>query len=195
MSQAKVAGLSELDALGNTTKAYTKAFASSSGLISTMVLFITFTQLVNLHHNGQSILSPIFIVGVLVGAVLPFMFSSTTIRVKTAHLVVDEVRRQFKENPAILEGKAKPNYVRCMDLATKHILKGMMAPGAFAVVPSLLAGFLFGKYALSSLLLGSLVSSVLLAQFFIFSGGIWDNAKKLIEKASGLRASSLKLQP
>ncbi|MBC7130990.1 sodium-translocating pyrophosphatase [Candidatus Bathyarchaeota archaeon] len=189
MSQTHTVGLDELDALGNTTKAYTKAFASSSGMVSTMVMFITFMQLVNLSNGGLEILSPVFILGLLVGAALPFVFSSMAVKVtgRTAYLVVDEVRRQFKENPAILEGKAKPDYVRCVDLATKHALKGMVAPAMLAVIPPIIVGFFFGKYVLGGLLLGCLVASVLLSPFFIFGGGIWDNAKKYIEKTFWLK--------
>lgn len=184
MSQTRTVGLDELDALGNTTKAYTKAFATSSGMVSTMVMFITFAQLVNLHENSHDILSPMFIAGLLFGAMLPFTYSSLAIKAtsKTANKIVDEVRRQFRDNPGILEGKSKPNYARCVDLATKHALRNMMAPAALAILPPIAVGLILGRYVLGGLLLGCLISSVLLSSFFIFGGGIWDNTKKYIER-------------
>jgi K(+)-stimulated pyrophosphate-energized sodium pump len=176
--------LEELDALGNTTKAYTKAFASASGTVSTVVIFATYGEIVKLYNVSLGLLSPIIIVGLLLGATLPFIFSSLAIGAtgKTAFQMVDEVRRQFKENPDIIEGKAKPDYARCVDIGTRNALKQMTAPGLLAVASPIVVGLLLGKYALGAMLLGGLATSALLSPFFTFGGGIWDNAKKYIER-------------
>jgi K(+)-stimulated pyrophosphate-energized sodium pump len=176
--------LEELDAMGNTTKAYTKAFAAASGMFSTLVIFATYGQLVNLNSINLGLVSPIVIAGLLLGASLPFLFSSLAIGAtgRTAYLIVDEVRRQFKEKPAILEGKAKPNYAHCVDIGTKNALKQMIAPGLLAIVSPIVVGLLLGKFALGAMLLGGLATAGLLSPFFTFGGGIWDNAKKYIER-------------
>jgi K(+)-stimulated pyrophosphate-energized sodium pump len=183
-AEASVESLEELDGLGNMTKAYTKAFATASGTVSTIVMFITYGRIVGLHQADLGILNPIFIAGLLLGAALPFVFSSLIIGAtgKTAYQMVDEVRRLFRENPGIIEGKAKPDYARCVDIATKHALKRMMIPGLLAVASPVIVGFVLGKYALGAMLLGELATSVLLSPFFTFGGGIWDNAKKLVER-------------
>ncbi len=176
--------LDELDAMGNTTKAYTKAFASASGTFSTVVIFATYGEMVKLYSVNLGLLSPVIIVGLLLGAALPFLFSSMAIGAtgKTAYQVVDETRRQFRENPDIIEGKAKPDYARCVDIGTKNALIQMIAPGLLAIVSPIVVGFLLGKYALGAMLLGGLSVSSLLSPFFTFGGGIWDNAKKHIER-------------
>jgi len=179
--------LEELDTTGNTTKAYTKAFATASGTVSTVVIFLAYAENVRLYEMSLGLLNPIIIVGLLLGAMLPFLFSSLAIGAtgKTAYLMVDEVRRQLRENPSIIEGKAKPDYARCVDIGTKNALKQMIAPGLLAVASPIIVGFAFGswgKYALGAMLLGALATSALLSPFFTFGGGIWDNAKKLIEQ-------------
>jgi len=176
--------LEELDAMGNTTKAYTKAFATASGTVSAVVIFATYGKMVKLDSVSLGLLSPVIIVGLLFGAALPFLFSSLAIGAtgKTAYQMVDEVRRQFKENPSIIEGKAKPDYARCVDIGTKNALKQMIAPGLLAIVSPIAVGLLLGKYALGAMLLGGLCTSALLSPFFTFGGGIWDNAKKYIER-------------
>jgi len=176
--------LEELDAMGNTTKAYAKAFAAASGTFSTVVIFATYGRMVNLNSVSLGLLSPVVITGLLLGAAIPFLFSSLAIGAtgKTAYHMVDEVRRQFKENPKIIEGKAKPNYARCVDIGTKNALKQMIAPGLLAIISPIAVGFLLGKYALGAMLLGGLSTSALLSPFFTFGGGIWDNAKKFIER-------------
>ena len=176
--------LEELDAMGNTTKAYTKAFATASGTVSTIVIFATYGKQVGLDSVTLGLLSPVIIVGLLLGAALPFLFSSLAIgaTAKTAYQMVDEVRRQFKENPNILEGKATPDYARCVDIGTKNALKQMIAPGLLAIASPVAVGFILGKYALGAMLLGGLATSALLSPSFTFGGGIWDNAKKYIER-------------
>jgi len=178
------AALDELDAMGNTTKAYTKAFATASGTVSTVVIFATYGEIVKLSTVSLGLLNPVIIVGLLLGAALPFLFSSLAIGAtgKTAYQMVDEVRRQFRENPGIIEGKVKPDYARCVDLGTKNALKQMIAPGLLAVASPIAVGLLLGKYALGAMLLGGLSTSAILSPFFTFGGGIWDNAKKYIER-------------
>jgi len=176
--------LEELDAMGNTTKAFTKAFATASGTFSTIVIFATYSELVGLSGVGISLLSPIIIVGFLLGGAFPFLFSSMAIgaTAKTAYKMVEEVRRQFKERPGILEGSDKPDYARCVDIATKDALKQMISPALLAIAAPMVVGFLLGKFALGAMLLGGLTVSALLSPFFTFGGGIWDNAKKRIER-------------
>jgi len=176
--------LEELDAMGNTTKAYTKAFAAASGTFSTVVIFATYGEIVKLNAVSLGLLSPVVIAGLLLGAALPFLFSSLAIGAtgKTAFLMVDEVRRQFRENPSIMEGKVKPDYARCVDIGTKNALKQMIAPGLLAIASPVAVGLLLGKFALGAMLLGGLGTSAILSPFFTFGGGIWDNAKKYIER-------------
>jgi len=192
MSSTRNGGsLEELDAMGNTTKAYTKAFATASGTVSTVVLFATYGKEVGLDSITLGLLSPVIIVGLLLGAALPFLFSSLAIgaTAKTAYQMVDEVRRQFKENPNILEGRAKPDYARCVDIGTKNALKQMIAPGLLAVASPIAVGLVLGKYALGAMLLGGLATSALLSPFFTFGGGIWDNAKKYIERSFWMKGT------
>src|SRR3972149_6039221 len=176
--------LEELDAMGNTTKAYTKAFATASGTVSTIVIFATYGKEVGLDSVTLGLVNPVIIVGLLLGAALPFLFSSLAIgaTAKTAYQMVDEVRRQFKENPNILQGRAKPDYARCVDIGTKNALKQMIAPGLLAIASPITVGLILGKYALGAMLLGGLATSALLSPSFTFGGGIWDNAKKYIER-------------
>jgi K(+)-stimulated pyrophosphate-energized sodium pump len=172
--------MQELDSTGNTTKAYAKAFATASGTVSTVVLFATYGQKVGLFSSN---LSQAFIIGMLMGAAFPFIFSSLTIGAtgKTAYEMVDEVRRQFKENPGILEHKAEPDYDRCIDISTKNALKKMILPTFVALMSPIFVGLILGPYALGGMLLGGTCTAALLASFFIFGGAIWDNTKKSIE--------------
>ncbi|MGC8998749.1 MAG: sodium-translocating pyrophosphatase [Candidatus Bathyarchaeia archaeon] len=183
--------LEGLDSLGNTTKAYTKAFATASGTVSSIVIFATYGEMVKLYQVSQGVLNPIFMASLLLGATLPFVFSSLAIgaAAKTAYQMVDEVRRQFKEYPNIIEGKVKPNYARCVDMATKHALKRMMMPGFLAVASPVIVGLVLGKHALGAMLLGGLATSVLLSSTFTFGGGILDNAKKHVERKFWMRGT------
>ncbi|MEM2184914.1 MAG: sodium-translocating pyrophosphatase [Candidatus Methanomethylicia archaeon] len=186
MSGTKVfnGGLDELDALGNTMKAYTKAFASASGMFSTLVIFMTYSEIVGFWNIDSKLLSPIFVVGLLIGASLPFLFSSLTVGAtsKTALELVDIIRKQFKENPDIIKGIAKPDYAKCVDVAMKLSLKRMMLPGIITILSPIIIGLVLGKYALGAMLLGGLSTSALLSPMFTFGGGLWDNSKKYIEK-------------
>jgi K(+)-stimulated pyrophosphate-energized sodium pump len=183
-SKANIEALEELDAMGNTTKAFTKAFATTSGTFSTLVIFTTYSQLVGLPSVPLGFASPIIIIGLLIGGAMPFLFSSAAIgaTAKSAYKIVEEVRRQFKERPGILEGKERPDYARCVDIATKDSLIQMVAPALLAIAGPIVVGLLLGKYSLGAMLLGGLTTSALLSPFFTFGGGIWDNAKKYIER-------------
>jgi K(+)-stimulated pyrophosphate-energized sodium pump len=183
-SKTNMEALDELDAMGNTTKAFTKAFATASGTFSTLVIFTTYSQLVGLSSVRLGFASPIIIIGLLIGGAFPFLFSSMAIgaTAKSAYKIVEEVRRQFKERPGILKWEEKPDYARCVDIATKDSLIQMVAPGMLALVAPIVVGIILGKYALGAMLLGGLTTSALLSPFFTFGGGIWDNAKKYIEK-------------
>jgi len=178
---AKTNGALEiLDATGNTTKAYAKAFATASGTVSTVVLFATYSQVVGLWSVtvGQA-----FVFGILIGGVVPFLFSSFTIEAtaKGAFDMVNEVRRQFKGNPRILEGKDKPDYDKCIDISTKNALKKMLLPTFITLASPLLMGLILGPYALGGMLLGGTCTAALLSSFFTFGGALWDNTKKSIE--------------
>jgi K(+)-stimulated pyrophosphate-energized sodium pump len=180
MSARTDATLQKLDAMGNTTKAYAKAFATASGTVSTVVLFATYGQKVGLF---SSVLSQAFVIGILMGATMPFAFSSLTMgaTAKTAYEMVDEVRRQFKENPSILENKAIPDYDKCIDISTKNALRKMILPTFLSLASPILVGLILGPHALGGLLLGGTCTAALLASFFTFGGALWDNTKKSIE--------------
>jgi K(+)-stimulated pyrophosphate-energized sodium pump len=179
-----IEALEELDAMGNTTKAFTKAFATASGTFSTLVIFATYSELVGLPSVSLGLASPIIIIGLLVGGAFPFLFSSMAISATatSAYKIVAEVRRQFNERPGIMDRSERPDYARCVDIATKDALLQMVAPGVLALTSPIVIGLLLGKYALGAMLLGSLTTSALLSPFFTFGGGIWDNAKKLVER-------------
>ncbi|MCX6649434.1 MAG: sodium-translocating pyrophosphatase [Candidatus Bathyarchaeota archaeon] len=183
-STTNMEALEELDAMGNTTKAFTKAFATASGTVSTLVIFATYSQLVGMDKVAIGLTNPIIIVGLLVGGVFPFLFSSMAIgaTAESAFKIVEEVRRQFREHPGIMEGTEKPDYATCVDIATVEALRQMVAPGLLAIAAPIVVGLLLGKFALGAMLLGGLCTSALLSPFFTFGGGIWDNAKKHIER-------------
>ncbi|MBS7619916.1 sodium-translocating pyrophosphatase [Candidatus Bathyarchaeota archaeon] len=185
--------LDSLDTLGNTTKAYTKAFASASSVFSTIVLFGTYSELSGLSRLNVSFLNPIIIIGFLLGGGFCFLFSSMALSAtaKTAYKMVEEVRQQFKERPRIMVGTEKPDYARCVDIATKDSLKRMTWPALLAITAPIIIGVLLGKYALGAMLLGGFSTSTLLASFFNFGGGMWDNAKKRIETQFWLKGSPI----
>ena len=172
--------LDKLDSTGNTTKAYAKAFAIASGTVSTVVLFATYSQVVGL---WSMVLNQAFVFGILIGAVVPFLFSSFTVgaTAKGALEMVNEVRRQFKADPKILEGKSKPDYDKCIDISTKNALRKMVLPTFVTLASPILVGLVFGATALGGMLLGGTCTAALLASFFSFGGALWDNTKKSIE--------------
>ncbi|MEE1320581.1 MAG: sodium-translocating pyrophosphatase [Acutalibacteraceae bacterium] len=173
----------KLDSVGNTTAAIGKGFAIGSAALTALALFFSYAEAVNLKAEGINLLNYQVVIGLLVGGMLPFVFSALTMESvsKAAYEMIEEVRRQFKEIPGILEGKAKPDYTSCVAISTTAALKQMIVPGVLAVASPILIGVLLGTSALGGLLAGSLITGVLLAIFMSNSGGAWDNAKKFIE--------------
>ena len=172
----------KLDAVGNTTAAMGKGFAIGSAALTALALFVSYAQEVNL--GSIDLLTPNVVIGLLIGGMLPFAFSAMTMDSvsKAAYKMIEEVRRQFREIPGILEGTGKPDYTSCVGISTTAALHEMIVPGLMAVIVPLLVGILLGPEALGGLLAGSLVTGVLLAIFMSNSGGAWDNAKKFIEE-------------
>ncbi len=191
---AEMAGLPEevrertdaLDAVGNTTAAVGKGFAIGSAALTALALFNAFcekavpgTGSLPLDINNSDVM-----IGLLLGGLLPFLFSALTMRAvgKAANRMVEEIRRQFREIPGILEGRSKPDPARCVQISTTGSLKQMIAPGLLAIAIPILVGKAFGAEMLGGLLAGALVSGVMLAIFMANAGGVWDNAKKYIEE-------------
>ena len=188
---AEMSGLDEsvrditdkLDAVGNTTAAMGKGFAIGSAALTALALFVSYAQATGIVGAGIDILDYKVVIGLLIGGMLPFIFSALTMESvsKAAHEMIEEVRRQFRTIKGIMEGKGKPDYKRCVAISTTAALKEMLVPGIMAVVVPLLVGILLGVGALGGMLAGSLVTGVLLAIFMSNAGGAWDNAKKYIE--------------
>ncbi len=170
-----------LDSVGNTTAAIGKGFAIGSAALTALALFFTFAQKVNL--ATIDIMNYKVVIGLLVGGMLPFLFSSLTMDSvsKAAQSMIEEVRRQFRTIPGILEGKGKPDYKNCVAISTHAALRQMILPGVLSIVSPIIIGVLLGAEALGGMLGGSLTTGVLLAIFMSNSGGAWDNAKKYIE--------------
>ena len=173
----------KLDSVGNTTAAIGKGFAIGSAALTALALFFSYAQAVSLDVMGINILNYKVVIGLFIGGVLPCIFSAFTMESvsKAAHKMIEEVRRQFRELPGILEGTTKPDYSTCVSISTTAALKEMIIPGLLAVFCPIAVGCLLGVEALGGLLAGSLVTGVLLAIFMSNSGGAWDNAKKYIE--------------
>ena len=173
----------KLDAVGNTTAAMGKGFAIGSAALTALALFVSYATEVGLEAEGINLLSPHVVIGLLIGGMLPFAFSAMTMNSvsKAAYKMIEEVRRQFREIPGILEGKGKPDYSSCVSISTRAALREMVVPGLMAVIVPLAVGILLGPASLGGLLAGSLVTGVLLAIYMSNSGGAWDNAKKYIE--------------
>ena len=176
----------KLDAVGNTTAAMGKGFAIGSAALTALALFVSFTQATGLTADQVALTSPTVVIGLLIGGMLPFVFSAMTMDSvsKAAYSMIEEVRRQFHEIPGIMEGKAKPDYKTCVAISTTAALKEMLVPGIMAVVAPLAVGLILGSTALAGLLAGSLVSGVMMAMFMSNAGGAWDNAKKYIEEGN-----------
>ena len=189
---AEMSGLDEsvreitdsLDAVGNTTAAMGKGFAIGSAALTAMALFMSYADAVKL--DAINILSHTTIVGLLIGGMLPFLFSAFTMESvsKAAYKMIEEVRRQFHSDPGILEGTSRPDYKTCVAISTQAALHEMIIPGVMAVAAPILIGFLLGTEAVGGMLAGSLVTGVLMAIFMSNSGGAWDNAKKYIENGN-----------
>jgi K(+)-stimulated pyrophosphate-energized sodium pump len=177
----------KLDAVGNTTAAIGKGFAIGSAAMTALALFAAFTATAGI--TSIDISRPLVIAGVFIGGMLPYLFSSLAMAAvgNAAMEMIDEVRRQFREIPGLLEGTARPDTARCVDISTKAALKRMVLPGMLAVITPVAVGFGMGAEALGGLLAGVLISGVLLAIFMSNAGGAWDNAKKSFEGGEGFK--------
>lgn len=171
----------KLDAVGNTTAAMGKGFAIGSAALTALALFVSYAEAVQL--KTIDILNSRVIIGLFIGGMLPFLFSAMTMESvsKAAYQMIEEVRRQFKTMPGIMEGTQKPDYKSCVAISTTAALKEMLVPGIMAVLSPLAVGILLGPDALGGLLAGALVTGVMMAIFMSNAGGAWDNAKKYIE--------------
>ncbi|SMP38868.1 sodium-translocating pyrophosphatase [Anoxynatronum buryatiense] len=172
----------KLDAVGNTTAAIGKGFAIGSAALTALALFATYTAAVGL--SSIDLTKPTVIAGMLIGGMLPFLFSALTMEAvgKAANEMIEEVRRQFRTIEGIMEGTGKPDYANCVDISTAAALKEMVLPGLLAVLVPIATGLLLGTEAVGGLLAGALVAGVLMAIMMANAGGAWDNAKKYIEE-------------
>ena len=186
-----------LDAVGNTTAAMGKGFAIGSAALTALALFATFqataaaeverlggVELFDPRHLNLELTNPNVLIGMFIGGMLPFIFSAMTMNAvgRSANEMIEEVRRQFKSIPGLLEGTAEPDSARCVAISTRSAIKEMILPGLLAVSAPVLTGFLLGVSGLAGLLAGALVTGVLMALMMANAGGVWDNAKKLIEE-------------
>jgi len=174
-----------LDALGNTTAAIGKGFAIGSAALTALALFVAYTQAAGLTLANLSIMNPYVVIGVFIGGIVPMLCAALTMTSvgEAAFSIVEEIRRQFREIPGLLEGKegVKPDPATCVTIATNSALKRMVAPGLVAILTPVAVGFLLGKQTLGGMLLGATVMGAFLALFMANGGGAWDNAKKYIE--------------
>jgi K(+)-stimulated pyrophosphate-energized sodium pump len=178
-----------LDSVGNTTAAIGKGFAIGSAAFAALALIVSYiwgsagtaNEIVN--NPVINLVEPYTLIGILIGGMLPFFFTSLLIKgvADTANLMIVEIRRQFKENPGIRTGEAVPDYKRCIEITTKGAVSRMLTPGVVAIASPFIIGFLFGRSAVAGLLVGGLSSAIMIAIFSANSGGAWDNAKKFIE--------------
>lgn len=183
----------QLDAVGNTTAAIAKGFAIGSAALTALALFTAFSEEIVKNPNLSSLLTgghlvvnltePGVIIGIFLGATLPFLVCAFTMEAvgKAAFEMIGEVRRQFREIPGIMEGTGRPDYARCVDISTRAAIREMMVPGLFAVGSPIFVGFVLGAKALAGFLAGVTAAGVLMAIFMANAGGAWDNAKKFIE--------------
>ncbi len=172
----------KLDAAGNTSKAISKGFAIGAAALTVLTLFGAYTELVDL-SEGLNLIDPRVVVGLFIGAMMPPLLSALLILAvgKNAGRMITEIRRQFKEIPGLREGKAKPDYAKCVDIATKGALKELILPCSLAIIAPITTILVLGKEALGGFLAGSIVTGIIFALLMANSGGAWDNAKKYIE--------------
>ncbi len=172
-----------LDAIGNTTAAIGKGFAIGSAALTALALFSAYASAVGLQDTGINLVNPMVVIGLFLGGALPFFVAALTITAvgRAAQGMVNEVRRQFREIPGLMEGKAKPDSARCVDISTRAALKEMVLPGMIAIAAPVVVGWTLGVEALGGLLAGATLAGVLLALYMANAGGAWDNAKKHIE--------------
>ena len=154
----------KLDAVGNTTAAIGKGFAIGSAALTALALFVSYAEVAGITNSGVSLLDPIVIIGLFIGAMLPFLFSAMTMNSvgRAANQMIEEVRRQFREDKGIMEGTSKPDYARCVDISTGAALKEMIIPGLMAIIAPLAVGFILGAEALAGMLGGALSAGCLL---------------------------------
>ncbi len=170
-----------LDALGNTTAATGKGFAIGSAVLTSLALMVAYSQVTNI--TALDLIQPKVLIGLLIGSLLPFVFSSLTMQAvgRAANEMIEEVRRQFREIPGILKGTGRPDYARAVDISTQGAIKEMIVPGLIAIIAPVAVGAIMGAEALGGLLIGSIATGFLLAVTMANAGGAWDNAKKYIE--------------
>lgn len=172
----------KLDAVGNTTAAIGKGFAIGSAALTALALLVSYADSTQL--SSVNLLSPMVVIGLFIGAMLPFLFSALTMNSvgKAANQMIEEVRRQFRSDSGIMDGTSKPDYAKCVDISTMAALKEMVVPAIMAILAPLAVGVILGPEALGGMLAGAIAAGVLLAIMMANSGGAWDNAKKYIEE-------------
>jgi K(+)-stimulated pyrophosphate-energized sodium pump len=172
-----------LDSLGNTTAATGKGFAIGAAGLTALALLLAYTQAVGIKFAEISLLDPRVIAGILLGVMLPAVFCAMTLNAvgKTSFSIVNEVRRQFKEIPGLMEGTARPEYGKSVDICTRDALKQMILPGVITIISPIIVGLILGPVALGGFLIGAVACGFILAVTFANAGGSWDNAKKWIE--------------